>query len=294
MSRSTAGGPVQRIRDERGQVLWMTGLLVFAFIGLAGLTTDVGAWLTGDRIAQKGADAAALAGARMLAAGGTPGSAQAAALANAASNGVTITFPTSGVCSQTGVICVAASKTLPGFSKLFGISGSTRTKTAAAAAAGVGTESNVVPFLFTTALATRWQPGSPTYSYTFDDSLGLPGSFGLVNLCGVNTPSEASCIETGCGCTLHVGDTVPTDPGNNWNANAIKKTALNTILNEQIYVPVGSPSGNGFVVAGFALFTMTAFNVSGSSTTITGTSRASSRAHRPAHAPAANRSASTR
>jgi hypothetical protein len=56
VSRSAVGGLVEGVRDERGQVLWLTGLLVFAFIGLAGLTTDVGVWLTGDRIAQKGAD----------------------------------------------------------------------------------------------------------------------------------------------------------------------------------------------------------------------------------------------
>jgi Flp pilus assembly protein TadG len=183
-SRLRAGA--SRARDERGQVLLVTGAFVVLLVGLAGLTTDVGNWLTGDRIAQKGADAAALAGAGVLARGGSTTAAESAASSNAASNGVTISF----FCTTTaGKICVSATKTSPSFfSKLFGLAGSTKKRQAVATAGGPGQWTGVMPFVFTTDVVSRWQAGT-TYTYNFDNNLGLPGDFGLANLCGGNTPA---------------------------------------------------------------------------------------------------------
>ncbi len=75
-----------RYRDQQGQVLWVTAATMIALVGVVMLVTNVGAWFGNDRILQRGADVAALAGAQKLALTGDGAAATAAAGANATAN----------------------------------------------------------------------------------------------------------------------------------------------------------------------------------------------------------------
>lgn len=74
-------------RRERGQILVMAALLVTALVGFLGLVIDGGFFYAQRRHAQSAADAAALAGARLLFEGASATSARATAQEYAAGNG---------------------------------------------------------------------------------------------------------------------------------------------------------------------------------------------------------------
>ena len=77
----------RHFREERGQILLLTALLLTVFIGLVGLTVDAGFLFAQRRQAQNGADAAALAGAQRLWEGGSQAQSIAAAFSYAHDNG---------------------------------------------------------------------------------------------------------------------------------------------------------------------------------------------------------------
>src|SRR5438105_475994 len=60
-------GLAGRVGDERGQVLPLAAVCFIGVVAVLILVIDIGAWFGNDRILQRGADAAALAGARTLA-----------------------------------------------------------------------------------------------------------------------------------------------------------------------------------------------------------------------------------
>jgi len=112
------------IKNERGQAIVLTVIALTMVLGMAALAVDVGSWFREDRRAQATADAAALAGAQVLAFNGT-GAARALALDYADRNGGGVEEDDVTFESQLGpgdTIVVQAKRTTPGFfAKIFGI-----------------------------------------------------------------------------------------------------------------------------------------------------------------------------
>jgi hypothetical protein len=81
--------PMKSLGNESGQTLVMAALSLTVLLGFAALATDVGVQLHDKRTAQTAADAAAIAGASALYAGGDESAATTAGRADAALNGFT-------------------------------------------------------------------------------------------------------------------------------------------------------------------------------------------------------------
>jgi hypothetical protein len=118
------------LRNRRGATSLIFAVSLTTFLGLVGLGTEAGAWYVGKRHGQNVADAAATAGAQMLAAGKGASAAKTAATDEARRNGfttggtVTVTAnspPTSGSYSANsiGVEVIIAQKPPPILASLF-------------------------------------------------------------------------------------------------------------------------------------------------------------------------------
>jgi hypothetical protein len=79
-------GAVARLRDERGQVVFVAAILMVGLLGGMALVTDVGGWFANDRVLKRGADASSTAGARKLAYTGDTSQASSAANDNVTAN----------------------------------------------------------------------------------------------------------------------------------------------------------------------------------------------------------------
>jgi hypothetical protein len=93
----TIGIATLPLRDRRGVTAAIFAVSLTTLLGLVGLGTEVGTWYVGLRHGQNVVDAAALAGAEMLAAGGGASAAKAAAIDVASRN----SFTTGGIVTVT-------------------------------------------------------------------------------------------------------------------------------------------------------------------------------------------------
>ena len=234
---------LSRLRSQDGQVIVLVAVFMTAFIGMAALVVDVGAWFHQQRATQTTVDAAALAGAQALP---NTGAARALALQYAADNGAggtitsgDITFSSNYQPNDT-IVVKKAQGSGSFFAKIFGI-GSTTVHAHAAAMYGVPSEAlYVAPIVvsklhpdITGSACPGWvnPDGStaPCFGPTNQTTLtlgknGAPGAFDLLNL---------DCFST-------INPTDPTSPCTNTNGTVGASTMANWISDGyDKYLPLG-------------------------------------------------------
>jgi Putative Flp pilus-assembly TadE/G-like len=267
-----------RARCERGQILPITALFVGVLVGLTVLVVNVGNWFGNDKILQRGADVAALAGARALALTGDSGAAGAAASSSAASNNLATS--SIQVDSDQGWVKVVAFKSKTQLPQALVPTSAQydRHANAKAAAFGVVQAAGVIPLA---AYAGDVQIGvARTLRYDKNAPNVGPGLFGAVNTCNASGPGRVddcvpnpNCfVQNNCPTTV-VGSYGAPGAG---NMKKVVDKVHDNWLNKDILLPVydsGSGSGATFKyhVLGFAAFHLTAASASANTGQISGT-----------------------
>jgi Flp pilus assembly protein TadG len=202
-------------RDERGQMVVISTLLLVALLGAAALIVDGGHWLHERRAAQGVADAAALAAVRELATGGSP---EAMADEYVGRNGQEA-MSLQSVTVDGGKVTVVVDRTSASFlAGTLGIVDADISATSTAQASQAGGIPGALPFAFMT---DSYTPGS-NEAIKVEDNRG-PGNRGTIRL-----PMEPDCqlgqggndlkdaIIDHEGCPADVGSTIQTETGNTW------------------------------------------------------------------------------
>ena len=273
----TEGG---RIREQRGQVFVLAAVAMVAMCGMAGFAIDVGSWYRAHRAQQAIADSAALAAAATLP--GATGQATTAAQSYAAKNGggtPSVTFQTQNLSNDT--ITVTASATAPTyFLKVLGISSTTVTATAFARAENLGTARGAMPFGVNSSHPQLAGSGCPCFGVATTLTVGQtgPGGFGLVNIDGSSGPQSPSTIagwiQYGCSCSTAAPVWLYGSPGARFNSSSVQNAMTTTIGKTLLFPVYNQVQGNGanlqYHVIGWAGFTITSYNLRGSSGTISG------------------------
>jgi hypothetical protein len=248
--------------------------------GIAGFAIDVGSWYQAQRKVQAVADAAAIGAAKDL-----PGS-QSQATSDAQSYATKNSGSLSGISYSTkymsgDTITVTASASSPSFFlKVLGISSANVTATASATAENIQTVNGAMPFGVINTQPQLSGSGCPCYGVTTSLTVGTtgPGGFGLVNVDGSSGPQSpskiAGWITNGCSCSTAAPVWLYGSPGARFNSSAVK-TAMATTIGKTMLFPVyDTTQGNGanlqYHVVGWAAFTITSYNIQGSSGSITG------------------------
>ena len=270
-------GRVGRVGDERGQVVPIAALTVAGIAASLILVINVGAWFGNDRILQRGADAAALAGARVLALTCDQTAAGNAAASNAAANNLSTASIQADSCSDIKVTAIKSKTELP--QTLVPSSAQTdRHATAEAAIFGVSQAGAVVPLAVYTGDVVVGSTKTLTYDKNAPD-LGS-GNFGAVNTCNASgTGHVDDCVpDPGCFAQQSCPTTVLGDYGapGAGNMKKVVDKVHDNWLNQDILLPIydsGSGSGAGFQyhIIGFAAFHLTGASAGGNSGQISGT-----------------------
>jgi Tfp pilus assembly protein PilV len=275
-----------RLRNESGQALVVMVVFAVVLLGAVALTLDVGSWYREHRQAQTTADAAAIAGAQLLAT--DPTQALTVAQTYADKNGGGVDTP-NGIkfrsdFAPNDTVVVSVTRTAPGFfSKLFGID-STTVHAQAAARAAVPIDARWAAPITVNKLHPKLAgPGCPCFNEETTIPLGktgAPGAFALVNLDNDSGPGTIGAstlgdwIVHGFNAYLPLGDYL-SDPGAKWNDGPIQDALLlraNTDLLFPVYdTLVGSGSNAEYHVIGWVGFHITSQTATGTSGSITGT-----------------------
>ena len=280
-----------RLASERGQVLVFTAFAMIVLLGFVALVIDVGAYYHAQRDLQKGADAAALAGAQDLPlTSNASGTATSYADVNVTGSTKTITFPTD---AKTGslAIHVKLDRDMDSyFARVLGIDSFHPAAEAQAAAPALYGAGGVAPIALSDQneaikcfLATQNPSCYSTGELSFTLSTqknpdGGGGAFQLLNLnpsCSPNasTPELEYWIQHGTKDILYPG-VFCSSPG-----APLKplEDEMASRFGDEILIPVysgnvtysGSPAE--YQIIGFIGFTLTGFDPHGNEATMTGT-----------------------
>jgi Flp pilus assembly protein TadG len=254
----------RRAGDEQGQVLALTAVLAAGFLLFMAVTVDLGGWFQRDRHVQSGADAAALAGAQVLGAGGSPGAAQSAVASYASQNGVSVS---SNSCSTTACSVTTFDSNLPNNFSQSLVPTPTAQRSATAQIFGLTKGGNVIPITVNKVDAV---PGS-TVTFQLDKNGYPSGNFSAIDLCGAPVGQIQDCVPTNnVNLANYTGA-----PG----AGKVDKVfeAAQQFIGTVILIPVYSTavqSGSNatFTIVGFAAFLLTSLEkTSGNQWVMTGT-----------------------
>jgi Flp pilus assembly protein TadG len=271
---------------EHGQAYVVTLLFLTGLLGMAAMAVDVGSWYKAQRSLQAAVDAAALAGAQAL----PEDEAKARSLAAdylTKNGGGTATMDVTKTTVDDDTIKVSAEREAPGFfAKVVGIDTVDVHAKATARAAGIAQAKYVAP------VVVNWQhpmlqcecfgPGNET---TIElDKLHKPGSgnaagsFALIDLRtdgngNVGASELADWMLEGLNAFMPLGDYTAA-PSANFN-NSQFQDALADRTDTEVLFPIykkitGSGSGAKYEIIGWVGFVPTAFNTTGSSSTVTG------------------------
>jgi hypothetical protein len=259
---------MQRLRDERGAVAVMVGLLMVPLIGFAAIAVDVAAMWSEHQQLQTGADAGALAVAQDCARGtcGSPAAtAQTLALGNV--NGEQTAGTIKELTTSKVTVRTSGVKT-HWFAPVIGADQSAISAQATAkwgAPVGGGT----FPLTFswcewnaqTGGLESTQQhrivlSKTATSNCTGPSGLALPGGFGWVD------PAAEACTEASM-----IGNILSSDTGNT-PPNVCKPADFDKLLDEVILIPIfdratGSGDHGDYRVYGYAAFKFTGYYFSG-------------------------------
>jgi Flp pilus assembly protein TadG len=272
-------------RNQSGQAIVITVLMITALLGLAALVLDVGSWFRAHRSLQATADAAALAGAQALP--DDPGNANALANGYATKNqtglaGVTITLSQSIVANDT--IKVHVQKPAEGFfSKVFGIDSVNEGASATARTEGMKSALYVAPIVVNKLHPMLNNCGGPCFGPGYQTTIpvgqtGAPGAFGLVNLDPTSNGTTgastlANWIVNGFDKYLDIGS-YASDPGVKFNSNGIQAAMNQRIGTEMLFPVYDTLTGNGanaqYHIIGWVGFFVTGVDPSGNNGTVSG------------------------
>jgi Putative Flp pilus-assembly TadE/G-like len=272
-------------RNERGQSLVLTVVVIVSLLGMAALVLDVGSWYRAKRQLQSTADAAVLAGAQALP--DTPGNATSLATNYATKN--TPDLATDDVSLSTNIvpndrISIHVTRPSPGFfAKLFGIDSVNVGAHATAQTEGMSSAKYVAPIAVKNTHPMLAGPGCPCFGQDNETTIpvgttGAPGAFALVNLLnGPQGTSGASTladwIQKGYPDYLPIGGYF-SDPGVKFNSNQIQD-ALNLRLGTEMLFPVydtltNQGSNAEYHVIGWVGFHIESVNTQGNNGSLTG------------------------
>ena len=269
-SKRSASRP--SLREESGQSLIAFSIFLTILIGILGLVLDLGYSNVIQKRMQMAADAAALAGARDLAAGESESTAisrmQQILAANKADTSLSSYTVTNG--SVTEVMAIVTVPTL--VSGLFGIDEIEIDAYASAATGQIQESDNLMPFI---TQEDDWVVGQPV---TLMGDKNGPGNFGWVRWAGQNpsTPTLRSNIDNPSQSdTVAIGDRVNGHPGVSFNP---VQGNLNAWIGKTVTVILYDPAetqGNGnnltYKTRGFAYFVITGTHSHGNDSEIYGT-----------------------
>jgi Flp pilus assembly protein TadG len=272
-------------RNERGQSLVITVVVLVSLLGMAALVLDVGSWYRAKRNLQGTADAAALAGAQALP--DAPGSATGLANQYATTNAPDLATKDVSISSNitpNDRISVHVTRPSPGFfAKVLGIDSVQVGATAAAQSEGMAQARYVAPITVKNTHPMLGGPGCPCYGPENETTLplgktGAPGAFDLISLNGdptgtVGASTLADWIANGYGDYLGLGDYF-SDSGGKWNNSTIQD-ALTARFGTELLFPVydtlsGSGSNATYHIIAWAAFHLESVTASGTSGSITG------------------------
>jgi hypothetical protein len=255
----------------------LAAISLVAICAMAGFAIDVGVWYQAHRKQQAIADAAALAAAGDLPANTSQATTDANAYA--ARNGgsaSSISFSTQYLANDT--ITVQAQNTVAAyFLKVIGINSTTVKATAVARAENLGAAYGSAPF---GVINTQPELACQCWGVPTQLTVGKtgPGGFDLINIDGsrggTSPGTLAQWIQYGCSCTTTAPTWLYGDPGAKYNSSQVQG-AMNAMIGHTMLFPVyDTTQGNGanlqYHIIGFAAFNMTAFDLRGSSGTISG------------------------
>lgn len=266
-------------RDERGQALVFTVLVLTVMLGMAALVLDVGSWFRAQRDVQSTADAAALAAAQELPE--STGRASALAAEYVGKNGggsAVVEFRTS--VSGPDTVRVRIERPAPGFfARVVGIDSVTVRATASARSSAMAEARYAAPIAVDVRHPLLNCRPNPCFgqSTTLDLEKVGPGAFRLLNLDGsrggTGPSTLAAWIASGFDGMMPLGDYF-SDAGAKFNSSQVK-SSMNLILGKELLFPlydsvIGTGANLEYHVIGWVGFTVTAFSGNGSKGTVTG------------------------
>ena len=282
-----------RLASERAQVLPLTAFALIALLGFVALVIDVGAYFHAQRDLQKGADAAALAGAQDLpATGSASGTATSYADVNVTGSTKTITFPTDAKTGSLAIHVRLEREMDSYFARVLGIDSFHPAAEAQAVAPALRGAGGVAPIALSDqnpAIQCFLASQDPScystgaLSFTLEDQKnpsGGSGAFQLLNLYPSCSPNASTSeledwIIHGTTSVLYPG-VFCSAPGAKFNSSSFR-SAMASKYGEEILIPVwtGGVTMNGsnaeYNIIGFVGFRLTEFATPGNTATMTGT-----------------------
>ena len=255
--------------DQGGATLVWVTLSMVALIAMVALTIDGGYAYAQRRRMQNAADAAAIAGARLRALGGTTVQVGSVvnqyATANGA-NGVSWTYPSSQK------VQVTASCTFPTFfAGIIGLPQMTASAVAEASIQYLSEAGNLLPMRIKD---DDYGIGQPCVLWDKDDA--MKGSFGWLDWDGVPVSAvelEDNIANPSNSGFLAIGSWVPVGPG--VKASSQVQSALNTWIGQHVTIPFydevqGEGANTRYRIAGFGEFVLTDYNFQGGDKWVSG------------------------
>jgi Putative Flp pilus-assembly TadE/G-like len=277
---------MRRVRNERGQVLVQTVLMLTMLLGMTALVLDVGAWFRAKRQLQAATDAATLAGAQALP--DAPGTASQLALQYGNANGGGVAGADVTISSTAGpndTISVNGKKTAPGFfSKVFGVNIVNIQTHAKAIVGNPGQAEYVAPMVVSCdhpLIQDCDGKHTPVFGQTTDlnfDKFGAPGAFGMLDLSNsggnVGSSTLGSWILKGYSKYLPLGN-YDSDPGakfNSANVSGSLDARVGTVLLFPVFDTLNGGGSNAkYNIIGWIGFHLTqVVSTSGTNATLRG------------------------
>ncbi len=267
----------RRLAGERGQTMVIVAVMIILFVSMLVLVIDAGNVYAQRRQTQNAADAGALAGARILANGGSVADASAAVSSYVSGNGAALVSVSCSAAAGaiTGTVTVVASKQFPTF--FAGAIGIPRANVQAAAQAIYGPPrelGNLMPIALsldaynnskgggTVRIWDSDQINEKTPAGTYDVYDGMRGwlYFGVKN-CGTSTIEN--WIDNGYDGTVSVGQWINGKSG----VKVPAITEFEVRKGDTVYVPIydtwvkgkGQNDDDGFHIVSFAAFVVDGF-----------------------------------
>lgn len=269
-------------RDERGQALVFTVLLITGLLAMSALVLDVGSWFRAQRDAQSTADAAALAAAQELPESTGGASALAAEYVGKNGGGSTRVEFSSSV-SGTDTVRVRIERPAPGFfSRVVGVDSVTVRATASARSAALAEASFAAPIAVD--VHHPLLNCAPTPCFGVETTLDLekigPGAFRILNIDGSRGGTGqnilAAWIRSGFDGLMPLGNYF-SDTGAKFNASDVK-SSMQFVMGRELLFPlydtvVENGSNLSYHVIGWVGFVVTGFGGNGSHGRVTGSFR---------------------
>jgi Flp pilus assembly protein TadG len=257
-------------QQERGQSLVLYALALVVLVSMLALGVDGGYAYAQRRRMQTAADAAALAGARVVALGQGAGQVETAVRQYATNNGAA-EYSWQYIGGGRGVRVTAQTTFNTFFAGIVGLSAMTASATAEASLDYLSATGNLLP------IAVRDFPFVYGETYTlWDDDHESPGAFGWIDWtppAGGNNELAEAILNPSLSGWRQIGEWINTQTG--VSGSKAVRDALDFWIGKHITVPLydqvtGTGNNTKYRISGFAEFVLTGYNFHGSDKSVTG------------------------